>query len=143
MNFTINVIGIDIFIVINILEWRKHLLITAVLQSTIDLVDSQQRAVTPTRLLAKGGLCPPCGTHPARWAKSWRSKMGTITVKEAEQAAVSLLIKSCFDHVNTALDNKDLFLSGVLSKRLKALFDESSALDIELRALRREADDYV
>ncbi|MRN79724.1 hypothetical protein [Brucella sp. 10RB9210] len=40
--------------------------------------------------------------------------MGTITVKEAEQAAVSLLIKSCFDHVNTALDNKDLYLSGVL-----------------------------
>jgi len=45
--------------------------------------------------------------------------------------------------VNTALDNKDLYLSGVLSKRLKTLFDEWSALDIELRALRREADDYV
>jgi len=70
-------------------------------------------------------------------------KMGAITVKEAERAAVSLLIKSCFDHVNTALDNKDLYLSGVLSKRLKALFDESSALDIELLALHREADDYV
>jgi len=74
LNLTISNIEFYIYIVENISHRQEYLLITAVLQSTIDLIDSQQRAVTPPDYWPRVGYALPVEPNPARWAKSWRSK---------------------------------------------------------------------